>query len=153
MAILPAKVNYYEYIMSDAWRRKRKAYWASNLRKDCFVCGCKRQAGFHLHHLTYERLGNERLEDLVPVCEPCHVMIHNNEKKHPNMSLREVTHFTQKNYLKEKELEAKQAAITQHIIDNPYVARGLDPKLFGTPRKKRKIQRRHAESQSRKTKT
>jgi hypothetical protein len=24
------------------------------------------------HHLTYERIGHERIEDLLAVCEPCH---------------------------------------------------------------------------------
>ena len=33
---------------------------------------CKRRKMQSVHHLTYERLGNERLEDLLAVCNPCH---------------------------------------------------------------------------------
>jgi hypothetical protein len=31
---------------------------------------------FDVHHLTYERLGEERDEDLLVVCCPCHASIH-----------------------------------------------------------------------------
>lgn len=30
----------------------------------------------HLHHRTYKNLGNERLMDLVPMCQECHDIIH-----------------------------------------------------------------------------
>jgi 5-methylcytosine-specific restriction endonuclease McrA len=39
---------------------------------------CKRgcgHSGHELHHLTYDRLGHERYEDLVPLCPDCHQMI------------------------------------------------------------------------------
>ena len=29
-----------------------------------------------LHHLTYERVGEELLSDLTPLCSTCHAMIH-----------------------------------------------------------------------------
>jgi predicted HNH restriction endonuclease len=30
----------------------------------------------HLHHRTYKNLGNERLNDLVPLCPDCHDRVH-----------------------------------------------------------------------------
>lgn len=37
---------------------------------------CGETEGLHLHHLTYERLGAERLDDLTPLCPNCHAMVH-----------------------------------------------------------------------------
>lgn len=69
-------MDYAEYIQSSAWRAKREKYWASKMPKDCYCCGKPRHAGMHLHHRTYKNLGNERLMDLVPVCQSCHDRIH-----------------------------------------------------------------------------
>lgn len=41
---------------------------------DCFVCG-KLDGTYRrdFHHLTYARLGKEKLDDIVPICHtPCH---------------------------------------------------------------------------------
>lgn len=70
------RTEYRTYIQSSAWRRTRERYWASKLPQDCYCCGMPRRAGFHLHHRTYKNLGNERLMDLVPVCQRCHEEIH-----------------------------------------------------------------------------
>jgi hypothetical protein len=42
--------------------------------QDCVLCGTSER--IHLHHTTYERLGRERLADLVPLCHRCHSMVH-----------------------------------------------------------------------------
>lgn len=64
------RAGYRAYINSPAWRAVRERYWASKMPKVCYVCGCPRRPGMHLHHRTYKNLGNERLMDLVPVCPP-----------------------------------------------------------------------------------
>lgn len=70
------KAGYSEYIQSPAWRKVRDRYWASKLPKECFGCGIERHKGMHLHHRTYKNLGNERLMDLVPMCQQCHQDVH-----------------------------------------------------------------------------
>jgi 5-methylcytosine-specific restriction endonuclease McrA len=35
-----------------------------------------RFARFHVHHKTYERLGEEHWDDLVLLCSPCHNVVH-----------------------------------------------------------------------------
>lgn len=40
----------------------------------CFCCSSKR--ALHLHHITYERIKAELLDDLVPVCQEHHKQIH-----------------------------------------------------------------------------
>lgn len=39
----------------------------------CYVCGIG--TALELHHLTYERYGNEALDDCILLCERCHVKV------------------------------------------------------------------------------
>lgn len=64
--------EYREYITSTAWKSKREQTLKRAGYK-CEVCGfSKWSAKLEVHHLTYERFKNERLEDLMVVCEKCH---------------------------------------------------------------------------------
>lgn len=73
--------DYGSYISSTRWATKRREYWDDpDLPKACGVCGTD-EAPLPLHHRTYERVGCERLEDLVPVCPNCHALIHELERR------------------------------------------------------------------------
>lgn len=68
-------IDYYEYLCSDQWKEKRK----SIIERCNNICeNCKSKPVEDVHHLTYERLGNELLEDLLGLCKECH------ENKHPD---------------------------------------------------------------------
>lgn len=67
---------YYEYIQSSAWKLVRDRYRTSKQPQECLVCKSPWRPGFHLHHLTYKRLGCERLTDLRFVCVEHHKLIH-----------------------------------------------------------------------------
>lgn len=71
------KIKYAEYITSRDWELRKKRYFATNY-KGCWACG--RTKDIHLHHHTYERLGAELDEDLVPLCEVCHTNVHRRHK-------------------------------------------------------------------------
>ena len=72
------------------WRRKYDAYLSSPkwkvLRRKVLarakgICeGCEERKATQVHHLTYERLGNEMLFDLVAVCDACQKQIHPQRK-------------------------------------------------------------------------
>jgi len=47
---------------------------------------CKQDIAKQAHHLTYERVGYERLEDLLAVCCPCHEELHSNKILSPARS-------------------------------------------------------------------
>ena len=69
-------VDYREYIQSKEWKAKAKsAKQRTNYR--CEQCGMlKPEHLLHAHHLTYERLGNERKSDLKVLCNDCHAEEH-----------------------------------------------------------------------------
>ena len=59
---------YDRYIHSAGWRRKA----GQRLEMDGRVCQvCGREAT-EVHHLTYDRFGNEEMSDLVSLCRKCH---------------------------------------------------------------------------------
>ncbi len=62
-------MNYWLYLQSEEWQIIR----LKRLKKDnytCQRCGCKHELG--VHHLTYERLGHEDIDDLLTICARCH---------------------------------------------------------------------------------
>jgi hypothetical protein len=64
--------SYAEYLGSPHWQNVRRRYRESWLPQEC-ICG---DDDVQLHHMTYDRVGEERLEDLTPLCRTCHAMIH-----------------------------------------------------------------------------
>lgn len=72
--------QYRRYLRSEAWREKRKrALMRAN--HQCQYPGCKIKKKLQVHHLTYERLGNEADEDLIVYCDDHHREVHGIVKK------------------------------------------------------------------------
>lgn len=67
--------TYSAYLSSSAWRDVKARYRASDLPQIC-MCG---ETKVQLHHTTYERVGREELEDLIPLCHDCHATAHDLE--------------------------------------------------------------------------
>lgn len=68
--------DYQDYLKTPRWRKVRDAALRlANFR--CSACPSKRE--LHVHHLTYDRLGNERDEDLRVLCKACHSGEHFNQ--------------------------------------------------------------------------
>lgn len=65
--------RYEEYLASPHWQDVRRRYKASELPQDC-KCGATTKLA--LHHKTYVRMGAEELDDLEPLCPPCHRAAH-----------------------------------------------------------------------------
>lgn len=63
------KDEYAAYLNSTAWQRKRKKILRRDKHK-CRTCGVNRY--LVVHHRTYERVGHERLSDLITLCDGCH---------------------------------------------------------------------------------
>jgi hypothetical protein len=67
--------RYRAHLESPKWHRKRQqVLWRAGGRceaQDDKGIRCERWAT-QIHHLTYERLGDENLDDLVALCRSCH---------------------------------------------------------------------------------
>lgn len=68
--------GYRAYLHSSQWRSLRE----QRLERDDWRCtGCGSDGSdsrLEVHHLTYERVGAERLEDLLTLCHLCHAHEH-----------------------------------------------------------------------------
>lgn len=58
------------YMRTAKWKKIRKAK-LDQTRGQCEKCGSW-MGRKDVHHKTYDRLGNERLEDLIVLCTQCH---------------------------------------------------------------------------------
>ena len=66
-------MDYHEYLNSANWRILRVIV----IQRCGGICErCHRWSVVNVHHLTYERFGNERPEDLLGVCSKCHEELH-----------------------------------------------------------------------------
>lgn len=87
------RFEYKAYINSPEWEAKKRQFKASPNYRDgrCFVC-CNSGIEKHIHHLTYKRLGREKLGDLRVLCAVCHAAAHSHISKklrrkwHPHAS-------------------------------------------------------------------
>jgi len=61
--------EYRAYLQSPRWQKLRRAVMLRANGK-CEIC--LRADGTDCAHLTYDRIFNERLADLIWVCRPCH---------------------------------------------------------------------------------
>jgi len=71
------KEKYLRYLRSKAWHSKR----VQVLKRDnykCIVCGCEKK--LQVHHLTYKRVFNEDIEDLITVCSLHHKYFFHKDK-------------------------------------------------------------------------
>ena len=67
-------MDYHAYLKSKAWWMKKRELLNGKDVK-CFVCW-DRKGPYEVHHKSYRRLGNERLEDLIVLCPKCHADLH-----------------------------------------------------------------------------
>lgn len=72
--LFPMTAEQYEaYLKSVRWRALRDKV----LKRDSWKCTeCRSKYNLHAHHLTYDRVGEEQLEDLKTLCRKCHSARH-----------------------------------------------------------------------------
>lgn len=66
------RVDYKAYLASREWAVLKEQV---RLRSRDYCERCLTAPRQETHHLTYERIGAERLEDLLGVCSPCHAYL------------------------------------------------------------------------------
>jgi len=73
-SLIPAEMRqrYDAYIKSPEWKRRRQ-HAIELAGYCCEACGATAwDTRLEVHHLTYERLGDEADKDLVAMCPKCH---------------------------------------------------------------------------------
>jgi len=63
--------SYRDYLRSAHWQHF--STMVATPYRNCHVCG---RTGGHLHHLDYSTLGREQPEDVVPLCNDHHEIVH-----------------------------------------------------------------------------
>ena len=79
------KLPYVDYLKTKHWRKLRKQVLKRDERR-CTICGSYED--LNVHHYTYERLGHEKLDDLVTLCRWCHAEEHLDENYADVITLR-----------------------------------------------------------------
>lgn len=103
-------IDYYKYIKSRKWKKL-----ANRLKKEQPYCSeCRSKENLAVHHLTYERLGNELDEDLTVLCDDCHKETHGITKE------KKMTEIERK-YAESKKIK-KEAILLNLIIANKMAA-------------------------------
>lgn len=70
--------SYKEYLKSSDWRVVKLRKLKSRMPYRCYCCNTYKN--LDLHHISYTRLGREKLSDLTWVCRNCHELIHKKSK-------------------------------------------------------------------------
>ncbi len=66
--------KYRDYLKSDWWKKKiHRLYRKTKMPQQCAKCGNPK---YQLHHITYRRVGHERMEDFLALCGGCHNELH-----------------------------------------------------------------------------
>jgi hypothetical protein len=65
--------NYGDYLSSGKWGKFKQKYKESGRPQHCIYCNSTK---YHLHHVTYENICREKLDDVIPLCSSCHKKEH-----------------------------------------------------------------------------
>ena len=65
--------RYNKYLRSQEWADKKQEVF-KHYGKKCSMCGSTQE--ICVHHKTYKRMGDENINDLVPLCYTCHARVH-----------------------------------------------------------------------------
>lgn len=76
--------DYQLYLASRQWAIKREAV-RERSNGTCEQCWINKMDA--VHHLTYERVGDERLTDLIAICDPCHEFLSGKSTRDPRVIL------------------------------------------------------------------
>ena len=81
-------MTYKQYLKTDKWKQKKQALIVRSMRNArkanrwgiCESCGYTPwKPCLQVHHLTYEHLFDEPLEELLLVCPWCHQKMHSDD--------------------------------------------------------------------------
>ena len=107
------KFKYKQYLKSEYWQGIREQI----LKRDKYKCrACGYNDKLHVHHRTYEFIGNEDLDELITLCKKCHNIFH---KINPEVNYTSYYHNKKlESMLKEKRInDAKYKEFVNNNLD------------------------------------
>lgn len=110
-------LKYADYLKSKHWAKIKAEY----KRRFAYTCSmCDNKLNLHLHHTTYERVGNELLDDLVYLCQGCHTLIHKVDKSEKLTDLNTMIKEHRRSRKKKKPVnEPKTKQTAHHQLTSP----------------------------------
>jgi len=84
---------YDNFINSSEWAAIKNRYWRTHSRT-CAVCSTSKY--IHLHHMVYGQFGQEKDDDLIPLCREHHDEYHAQNGTQRNMKRRTMEFIQQK---------------------------------------------------------
>ena len=97
-------MKYSEYLKTEYWQNIKQQV----LERDKYRCRlCNSNIDLHVHHRTYDYIGEEKLEELITLCGKHHNMIHEDENKEDNILQRIIIEINSKNYMLKTEVRLK----------------------------------------------
>lgn len=67
--------SYQAFLASATWKKRRARFYKDHPDRFCALCDGQ-NLPLEIHHLSYNRLGHERDEDLAFLCRSCHDSFH-----------------------------------------------------------------------------
>lgn len=83
---------YKTYLLTPHWNRVKCAAYG-RFGRVCFACSKVRKE-IHVHHLSYENRGQEKMEDLMILCKDCHDMVHETIRQCGISTKQYINHYT-----------------------------------------------------------
>ena len=97
---MQTKIDYNKYLKSDYWQDIREQI----LKRDNYTCKlCNSENNLHVHHQSYEFLGNENLDELITLCNKCHFYIHKINRNLNYTTYQKCNEYNRVSQQKEKE--------------------------------------------------
>lgn len=117
------KKEYKNYLHSKEWKKKR----FEKLKKNPCCERCEARLHLHIHHGTYDNLGDENIDDLFTLCKMCHKDIHRyHRRRRKRMTLFEAT----KELISETSWERREVTIVTDEIKKQRSSNKAVDKLF-----------------------
>lgn len=104
------KAEYHRYLASREWAVLKEQVRA---RSEGFCERCAVGPYQETHHLTYEHVGAELLDDLLAVCSPCHAFLSAKSNEDPAENVKVVVLAVAGNNC------SAQDAVIETILNNP----------------------------------
>jgi len=68
------QLSYKKYLQTEHWQQVRTKHLKQSKFR-CQICNSNKTV-LHVHHRTYENLGEEKYNDVITLCEDCHKLFH-----------------------------------------------------------------------------